>query len=95
MHRVPATWKPSPSQRHQSCLQAAKIETVAECQPHVAGAVKIVGDKGRVNQPIVLGQRGAGFEILEDRARRIEPRLDRVVNPLERRHIHESGGVAE
>ena len=95
MHPVLPARKPPPGQRHQAGLQAAQIESVAECQAHVPRAVQIGRDKRRVHEPIVLCERGSGLEILEDCARRVDPRLDRVMNPLERRHIHESGGIAE
>ena len=99
MHLNLPTREPPPGDRHQRRLQPADVEPVLERQPHVARAVQVVRDVRAVHEAVVFGEsrrgRVVGFERLEDRPRRVDPRLHREVNALQRRHVHETGGVPQ
>src|SRR2546426_8233099 len=56
-------------------------------------------DERRVHEPVVFREsrtrRLSRLQGLEDDARGEDSRLDRVVDALERRHVHETGRVAQ
>src|SRR5207247_11262848 len=79
--------------------EAAGVEAGFEWRPDVPPAVQVAHDERRVHEPIVFREsrtrRLSRLQGLEDDARGEYSRLDRVVDALERRHVHETGRVAQ
>ena len=84
---------------HERGLRPAQVEAgLLEDEPHVPPRAQVLHDEALVHGPVVGGQGGRrGVALLqrrEDGPRRQDPGLHRVVDALERGHLHEAGGVA-
>src|SRR4051794_23897978 len=90
--------EPSLRRSHRARHRAADVEPATERLAHVPHFAQVAPDE-RVAQRLVVGREDGALRAaaLERPPRRLggeSPRLDRVVDALERRHIHETDTVA-
>ena len=92
--------EPAAARGHRSRQRPTEPEAAAEGLAHVPDLLEVAPDEALLDRLIVGGERAAaadGLPALEHRERRLggeRARFDRVVDPLQRRHVDEAGSVA-
>src|SRR2546425_12491180 len=78
-------------------LSPPRVEPILEGEPHVPRTVQVPHDERVVHQAVVASELRAvpRPERGEHRARGVDARLHRVVDPLERGDVHETGRAAQ
>ena len=83
---------------HRAGHRAAEPEAAAERLAHVPHLLQVLPDEALAHRRVVRRKRRrrapSGPHGRDRRLGREPPRLDRVVDALERRHVHEPGAVA-